>query len=407
MRRRHAFTLMVFMLFTLQTSSMVLPALQDALYAQRGGGGGGARGGGGRSAHSGSSVNKSSPSRSGSTSRSSRGSSRNTQSRAGGQNQGGQNQGGQNRQSAQRNNNNRRSASRNRNRRSTRNRSRTRARRVHRSRRFRRGLWIHHAFFHPRRFYRTRWVGVVFITVAAFAVISSSSSTTTYVSSGVTYYHINPWYRKVLNDGEEGYVLTTAPIGYTAPELPDGSETIEVDGQTYHYAEWSFWQAAAAGGYEVVEPPIGAEVSTIPEEAVLEEEGDVSLYLFDTLFFTQDTNDAGQTIYRVEPPPPQEEIDEIPTGSPSFEADGETYYYVNFSFYVEYEENGKTGYTNGEPEIGAQVDSLPDEVTTLEEDGVTYYQFDTVFFEEVEDPDGSTFYEVTGSPDGDDEEVEN
>jgi len=401
MRRRHAFTLMVFMLFTLQTSSMVLPALQDTLYAQRGGGGG--RGGGGRSAHSGSSVNKSSPSRSGSTSRSSsRGSSPNTQSRAGNQSRGG----GSNRSSA-RNNNNRRSASRNRNQRSTRNRRHTRSRRVHRSRRFRRGPWIHHAFFHPWGFYRRRWVGLAFITVVAFSTIANSPSTTTYVYSGVTYYHMNPWYRKVLHDGDEGYILTSAPVGYTAPELPDGAETIEVDGQTYHYAEWSFWQAATAGGYEVVEPPLGAEVSTIPEEAVEEEEGDVSVYHFDTMFFTQDTNDAGQTIYRVEPSPPQEEIDEIPADSPSFEADGETFYYVNFSFYVEYEENGKTGYTNGEPDIGAQVDTLPDVVTTVEEDGVTYYQFDTVFFEQVEDDDGSTFYEVVGSPDGDDEEVEN
>ena len=88
-------------------------------------------------------------------------------------------------------------------------------------------------------------------------------------------------------------------------------------------------------------------------------------------------------------------------------ADGETYYYVNYSFYVQYEENGKTGYVNGEPEIGAQVTTLPDEVTTVEEGGVTYYQFDSVFFEEVEGDDGSTFFEVVGSPDESDVEVEN
>jgi len=398
MRRRRAFTLIMFMLFTFEVTSMVLPALQDTLYAQRGGGGSrGGSGGGGRSAHS-SGMNRSSPSRSGSTRGSSQRSSPQAQNRGGGGRQSGP---------SARNNNNRRGASRNRNRRSTRNRNRHRSRRVHRSRRFRRGPWIHHAFFHPWGFYRRRWVGLAFITVVAFSTIANSPSTTTYVYSGVTYYHMNPWYRKVLHDGDEGYILTSAPVGHTADELPDGAETIEVDGQTYHYAEWSFWQAASAGGYEVVEPPLGAEVSTIPEEAVEEEEGDVSLYHFDTMFFTQDENDAGQTIYRVEPRPPEEEIDEIPADSPSFEADGETFYYVNLAFYVEYEENGKTGYTNGEPEIGAQVDSLPDVVTTVEEDGVTYYQFDTVFFEQVEDSDGSTFYEVVGSPDGDDEEVEN
>ena len=79
---------------------------------------------------------------------------------------------------------------------------------------------------------------------------------------------------------------------------------------------------------------------------------------------------------------------------------------MDYNFYVEFEEKGRKDFVNGEPEIGAQVDELPDEVTTVEEGGVTYYQFDSVFFEEVEDDDGQTFYEVVGSPDGSDEEVE-
>jgi len=247
-------------------------------------------------------------------------------------------------------------------------------------------------------------VGLVFISVAAFAVMGSQSTVHTYTS--VTYYHYNPWYKKVLYDGEEGYILTTAPVGHVVADLPEGAETIEFDGQTYYYAEWSFWQLAPGGGYVVVAPPVGAEVATIPEEAIRDEESDVPLYQFDDLYFVQGTNDTGQTVYRVEPTPPEEEIDSIPAGSPSFEADGETYFYVNYNFYVEYEENGKTGYINGEPEVGAQVTSLPDQVITLEEGGVTYYQFDSVFFEEVEDESGSTFYEVVGTPDGSDEEVE-
>jgi hypothetical protein len=131
------------------------------------------------------------------------------------------------------------------------------------------------------------------------------------------------------------------------------------------------------------------------------------MYQYDNLYLSKDTNSSGKTIYRVEPQPPDEEIDSIPSGSPSMVADGETYYYVNYNFYVEYEESGKTGYVNGEPEIGAQLDEVPEGVTTVEESGVTYYQFDTVFFEEVEDESGETFYEVVGSPDGSDEEIEN
>ncbi|MFC1530699.1 DUF6515 family protein [Gemmatimonadota bacterium] len=204
----------------------------------------------------------------------------------------------------------------------------------------------------------------------------------------------------MLYEGEEGYVLTSAPTDWETDTLPDGAETIEFEGTTYYYADWSFFQAAPGGGYIVVEPPAGAEVSSIPEEAVAQEEGDVALYQFDRMFFTKTTNDAGREVYRVEAVPPEEEIDEIPAGSTSFVADGETFYYVNFNLYVEYEENGQTGYVNGEPEIGAQLDELPEGTTTIEEDDRTYYQFDMVFFEEVEDESGNPFYEVVDSPDG-------
>jgi hypothetical protein len=192
----------------------------------------------------------------------------------------------------------------------------------------------------------------------------------------------------------------TKTLRCEADELPDGAETIQVEGTTYYYADWSFYQVAPGGGYVVVEPPAGAEVSAIPEEAVAHEEGEVALYQFDEIYFTKDTNDAGQEIYRVEPQPPEEEIDAIPADAPSFVADGETYHYVNYNLYVEYEENGQTGFVNGEPEIGAQLDELPVGATTIEEDGLTFYQFDTVFFEEVEDENGQPFYEVIESPDG-------
>jgi hypothetical protein len=238
----------------------------------------------------------------------------------------------------------------------------------------------------------------VFVTIA--------SSSTTHVHYGVTYYHYNPWYRPVLYDGEEGHVLTTAPVGWETAELPAGAEQITFEGSTYYYHEGAFYQPGG-GGYVVVEAPVGAEVSSIPEEAEAHDEGELTLYQFDRSFFTQDTNDAGRTIYRVEPLPPEEELDEIPAGSPSFVADAETYYYVDRALYVEFEEGGRTGYVNGEPEIGAQVDALPDGATTIEEGGVTYYQFDMVFFEQVEDETGATFYQVVDAPGDEAVELQN
>jgi hypothetical protein len=203
-----------------------------------------------------------------------------------------------------------------------------------------------------------------------------------------------------MYEGEEVYVLTSAPVGHKTDQLPDGAETVGLEDKTYHYHEGAFYQEVSAGGYVVVTPPVGAEVSSIPEDAVKDDDADSALYIFDNIFFTKQLNDSGREIYRVEPQPPAEEIAEIPSDAVSFVADGETYYYVNYDLYVEYEEGDRRGFVNGEPEIGAQVDTLPKGVTTVVEGSKTYYQFDMVFFEEVEDEMGKPFYEVVGSPDG-------
>lgn len=342
---------------------------------------------GGRSSQSSGSVNRGGSARSGSTQRgSTSGRSTQPQTRS-------------NRSTAQRGGRStgRRTSTRRRST-STRSRSRTRSRRVSQSRRYRNRGWRNHRYWRHQRWYGGFWVGRVLIRWATFAAIANSS--TTVVVYSTTYYHYNPWYRKVLYDGEEVYVLTSAPVGYEADALPEGAETVQMDGATYYWAEWSFYQAAPGGGYIVVEPPAGAEVTTIPEETVEHDEGEDTLYQFDNLYFTRTTNDGGALVYVVEPQPPEEEIDEIPSDAVSFVADGETFYYVNFNLYVEFEENGQTGYVNGEPEIGAQLDELPEGTETIEEDGVTYYQFDMVFFEEVEDENGNAFYEVVDSPDG-------
>ena len=79
-----------------------------------------------------------------------------------------------------------------------------------------------------------------FFTLVAFAAISASS--TTYTSGSVTYVRVNPWYRRVLREGEDGYTLSAAPVGYRQDELPAGSETVQVDGDTYYWADAAFWQ---------------------------------------------------------------------------------------------------------------------------------------------------------------------
>ncbi len=358
----------------------MLSMVRDAL-GQRGGGGsrGGSRGG--------SKSNRSSSSRSGS--------SRNNSSR--------NKSSGNKAKKSGRSASGRRTVNRH-NKRARHHGGRHRRRRVTRSRRYRSGRWRHHRYWRHRSHYRSAWVGVVFITLVVFA--SLSSSPTTYTYSSVTYYYYNPWYRKVEHEGEEGCVLCGAPIGHRSDSLTDGAEKVDVDGKTYYYADWSFWEATSDGGYVVVEAPVGAEVSTLPEEALKNTEGDVVVYQFDDLFFTEDKNSSGKKIYRVEPQPAEEEISSIPAGSVSFVADGETFHYVDYSFYVAFEEGGKSGYVTGEPDIGAQVDELPAGTTEIEHEGQEYHQFDSVFFEEVEAEDGTVFYVVVGTPGEEDVELE-
>ena len=368
---------------------------------------GGSRGGGGRSAHSSSNVNRGGSARSGSTHRSAsstpsssnRSARPSNQTRASNQPRAGRGSPGRTtgRAGGRRTSTRRTSASRSG--------RRHRNRRVHRSRRWRRSPWRYHRYWHHRRWYGGFWVGRFILRAATWTAIANSSSSTTYVVYGTSYVHYNPWYRPVMYEGEEGHVLTAPPVGHKADALPDGGETVTFEGQTYTYADWGFWQPSG-GGFVVVEPPVGAEVRTIPDDAVAhDDEGEGTLYQFDRSYFSKSTNDAGQTVYVVEPQPPAEEIDSIPAGSPSFEADGETFYYVDFNLYVAFDENGATGYVNGEPEIGAQTDALPEGTTEIEYDGVTYHQFDMVFFEQVEDENGNPFYEVVDAP-GDDEVTE-
>jgi len=257
----------------------------------------------------------------------------------------------------------------------------------------------HHMYMGHRHHYRGLWVAALLITTAAFVSIANSPSTTTVVVSSKTYYHYNPWYKKVLYKGEEAYVLCSAPVGWETDQVPSGAEIVEVEGATYYWAEGTFYQQAS-GGYRVVEAPVGAEVSSIPEKSMKQEDGDVALYQFDNTYFTKVAKEGGGEVYRVEPQPAEEELDSMPADAPTFVADGETYYYVDYNLYVQYQEDGKTGFVNGEPDIGAQVDALPEGVTTIEEDGKTFYQFEMVFFEQVQDENGNPLYEVVSSPDG-------
>ena len=88
---------------------------------------------------------------------------------------------------------------------------------------FRRSVWRHHLFWHHRRWYHAFWVRRVFLRPAVFVAIPGPRVTV--VVGTATFIRINPWYQTVLYEGDEGYVLMSAPVGYETDILPDGAET--------------------------------------------------------------------------------------------------------------------------------------------------------------------------------------
>ena len=134
-----------------------------------------------------------------------------------------------------------------------------------------------------------------------------------------TFIRIYPWYRTVLYEGDEGYVLMSAPVGHEIDVLPEGAEKIEVEGQTYSYAEWSSYQEREGGGYVEYEEngqtgfvngdqEIGAAIDQLPPGAI--EIAD-NLYQFDMAFFEQVEDENGTSFYDVVDNPDGEEVIEL------------------------------------------------------------------------------------------------
>jgi hypothetical protein len=75
---------------------------------------------------------------------------------------------------------------------------------------------------------------------------------------GHNYWHDNYyWYAPVWYDDDWHYEYRYPPVGYWYPALPDGYETIEVDGSTYYSSDAMYYQAGTQNGQDgfVVVPP--------------------------------------------------------------------------------------------------------------------------------------------------------
>lgn len=77
------------------------------------------------------------------------------------------------------------------------------------------------------------------------------------------------YYEGVYYDNEpSGYVVVNAPVDADIPDLPPGTETVEMNGTVYYYAAGAFYVQQADGSYVVVAPPMGVTVAELPPDAV-------------------------------------------------------------------------------------------------------------------------------------------
>ena len=203
-----------------------------------------------------------------------------------------------------------------------------------------------------------------------------------------------------MHEGETVYVYVSNPTGAELDALPDGAQQVDVDDQTYWYANGTFYQPIRREGkdlYVVVDPPPGAVVPELPEDVMEDTEADMTVYQYDETYFTEATEEESPSGgYVVQPSPPEESLDDVPEDATSFEVDEVFYYYVDNALYVALDEGG---YGASEPPLGGIAPVLPDGATVITEGGDTYFQFDTVFFV-MKTQDGENVYEVIAAPDG-------
>ncbi|HZL79420.1 MAG TPA: DUF6515 family protein [Candidatus Limnocylindrales bacterium] len=69
------------------------------------------------------------------------------------------------------------------------------------------------------------------------------------------------------DDGPSGYVVCAPPLDADIPDLPPGTETIQVGNTVYYYAAGAFYVQQPDGSFVVVAAPLGVTVALLPPDA--------------------------------------------------------------------------------------------------------------------------------------------
>ena len=130
--------------------------------------------------------------------------------------------------------------------------------------------------------------GFFVATVAATAIIVSVSNQDYYYDEGVYY--------QPKDDGE-GYVVVEPPVGAAVSSLPKDTEEITVEGETYYYYGGTYYQKEG-DKYVVVPPMAGTIVQNLPDGGKEVKVGHMTYVKVGDVYY-QPTEVSGREVWEV------------------------------------------------------------------------------------------------------------
>jgi hypothetical protein len=172
---------------------------------------------------------------------------------------------------------------------------------------------------------------------------------------GTTGYHSGAFYRTGL--GYYGY----PHLGFYLGVLPFGYYPFYWGSSLYYYYGGVFYSPYDNGGYQVTEPPVGAGVPTLPDDAQPIKIDGVQYYELDGVYYKETVDDKGKKIYVV-------------AGKDGVLNTGDEFTDPNAAVTA--------------PQVGDVVNQLPDDCRKVTLNGKKYYVSpNNIYYEKVIGPD--------------------
>jgi hypothetical protein len=124
-------------------------------------------------------------------------------------------------------------------------------------------------------------------------------------------------------------------LGAAVASLPPRYETVYVSSTTYYYANGAYYVAAPAGGYQVAPAPVGVTIVNPPAQVVNVTVNEQNYGYANGAYYDviPPEEEGGEPTYEVIEPPMGAMVDSLPEGSTSTTVDGTAYFIYNDTYY--------------------------------------------------------------------------